>query len=261
MQSHMLMGMYAPSDALTISVNVPLLRKQMTHVMQDGMLMSERSSGIGDVTVTALYGLYSVDGYRHRFIVNAAISVPTGSINPAGVRDNVPIGSPEPLDYSMRLGSGTWEILPGLTYLGHTNDWAFGAEIIPRVRLGTNSRSYRLGNELRAGAWGSRRLTDWLSIRARIDSTRVGNIVGADPDLDAMMAPTQDPLAQGSRVVDAGIGLDFYVPRGDLKGQRLALEVGRPVYQSFDGPQLQSRWQLRVGWQWVFYGPAPKGGR
>jgi hypothetical protein len=45
-------------------------------------------------------------------------------------------------------------------------------------------------------------------------------------------------------------GLSFDVPR--FKGQRIALEVGIPIYQELDGPQLKQNWSLKTGWQWVF---------
>jgi len=36
-----------------------------------------------------------------------------------------------------------------------------------------------------------------------------------------------------------------------LRGHRLALEVGRPVYQNLDGPQLEADWTATLGWQWL----------
>jgi len=56
----------------------------------------------------------------------------------------------------------------------------------------------------------------------------------------------------GGRRIDLLLGLNLYAPSGILKGQRLAVEAGAPVYQSLDGPALQMDWLVRVGWQWIF---------
>ena len=37
-----------------------------------------------------------------------------------------------------------------------------------------------------------------------------------------------------------------------LAGQRLGVEIGIPVYQDLDGPQLERDWTFRAGWQWVY---------
>jgi hypothetical protein len=42
------------------------------------------------------------------------------------------------------------------------------------------------------------------------------------------------------------------VTKGPLHGHRFALELGRPVYQDLDGPQLENDWLLTVGWQLAF---------
>ena len=252
---HMGMVMYAPSDDLTLSASVPYLRKRMTHITRDGMRMAEESRGFGDVAVGALYSVHSVRSYRHRFIINAGLTLPTGSVEAVDVAGEMPHDPGEPLDYTMQLGSGTVDVLPGVTYLGHTANWAFGSDVIPRIRLGTNSRGYRFGHQLRANAWAARRVTDWVSLSGRVDTNAVGAIHGADPALDPMMSPMSDPAIQGGKTVDAAVALEFYVPKGGLKGQRIAVEAWWPMYQSYDGPQLETSWQLRVGWQWVFYGP------
>jgi len=252
-QMHMGMVMYAPSDVLTFAATIPYSHKRMTHAMAGGLRAIDESHGFGDVTVGALYAVGAVKQYRHRFLINAAVSLPTGSIN--AMSDGDQTAPPMPLDYRMQLGSGTFDVLPGFTYLGHTTNWAFGEEVVPRLRLGTNSRGYRLGNEMRLRSWASRRLTDWVGVSGALEYMTTGNIHGADPELDPKLIPTNDPGIQGSRVLDATTTLEFYVPQGMLKGQRLALEGVWPVHQRYDGPQLRSKWELRVGWQWIFYGP------
>jgi murein DD-endopeptidase MepM/ murein hydrolase activator NlpD len=96
------------------------------------------------------------------------------------------------------------------------------------------------------------KLTEWLSLSGRVDAERWGNIDGRDKTLDPTDEPTKDVSAQGGRRLDLVGGLNVYIPRGPFKGQRFAVEVGAPVYQSLNGPQLQTDWFARAGWQWAF---------
>lgn len=37
-----------------------------------------------------------------------------------------------------------------------------------------------------------------------------------------------------------------------MKGAKLAIEGGFPVYQSLDGPQLETDWLITAGLKWAF---------
>jgi hypothetical protein len=244
MQTHMLTLMYSPSNDLTLMGMLPYIVKSMHHVMRDGTRFSERTEGPGDAEVHALYTFLSTDNLRHRFILDGGVSFPTGSIDRSmgGLR----------LEYPMQLGSGTVDLMPGLTYLGQTDLMAWGAEFHPRLRLGQNGNHYRLGNRYRLSAWGALKLTQSLSLSGRVDAEKWGDIHGADSALDPADEPTKDVSAEGGRRVDLMLGLNAYFPKGGFKGLRLALEAGAPVYQSLNGPQLQTTWLARVGLQWAF---------
>jgi len=244
MQMHMGMVMYAPTDKLTLMVMVPYIRKSMSHVMRDGTRFTERTDGIGDVELRGLYSLYARKDLRHRFLLNAGVGLPTGSINQkmGGMR----------LEYPMQLGSGTYSLIPGLTYLGQALPWGWGAEFIPTLRVGTNSNGYRLGNRYQPSAWVARRVTPWLSLSARVNGDVWQNVHGADAALDIMDEPTKDPTLQGGRRLDATFGMSLHPAAGTLKGHEFFVHVNKPLWQSLDGPQLQRRWVVRLGWQWEF---------
>jgi hypothetical protein len=251
MQTHMAMVMYAPSDDLTVMAMLPYILKSMNHVTRDGIRFTERSEGIGDLQLRGLYTLYTVGRFRHRFLLNAGLSIPTGSIDAKDFGPDRSLGRTR-LEYPMQLGSGTVDLLPGLTYLGQAETWAWGAEFIPTVRLGRNHLDYRLGNRYRLSAWTAWKWTEWLSLSTRLDGQTWDDISGADRSLDPMEEPTKDPKIQGGRRLDALLGVNLYAPKGMLKGARLAVEAGAPAYQSLDGPQLQTDWLVRVGIQWAF---------
>jgi hypothetical protein len=251
MQMHMAMLMYAPTDDLSLMAMLPYIRKAMNHVTAAGPRFRELSEGLGDLELRGLYTLYNVRRYEHRLLLNAGFTVPTGSIDVKDFGPDRSMGR-DRLEYPMQLGSGTVDLRPGLTYLGQVENWAWGTEFIPTVRLGRNRHNYSLGNRYDANAFGARRVTDWLSASGRLGWQAWENINGIDKTLNAMDEPTKDPKNQGGRRLDALLGINLYAPSGILKGQRLAIEAGAPVYQSLEGPQLQVDWLLRAGWQWVF---------
>src|SRR5882724_12256296 len=91
----------------------------MNHVTRDGFRFTETSEGLGDLQLRGLYTVYAREGFRHRFLLNAGISIPTGSIDEKDFGPDRSLGRAR-LEYPMQLGSGTVDLLPGLTYLGQT---------------------------------------------------------------------------------------------------------------------------------------------
>jgi hypothetical protein len=254
MQMHMPMVMYAPSDDLSLMAMIPYIRQSMNHVTREGVRFKEKTEGIGDLHLNALYTFYRYREWEHRLALNAGLSFPTGSIHQKDFGHHGGhhgLGRAR-LGYPMQLGSGTFDLLPGVTYFGQSENWAWGAEVIPTIRVGKNRNGYRLGNRYELAGWGARKLTDWLSLSARLDGQIWQNIHGSDPALDPADDPTKDAKIQGGKRVDFLLGINLYAPRGILQGHRLAIEGGVPIYQWLDGPQLQTKWKLAVGWQWVF---------
>lgn len=251
MEVHMAAVMYAPSDDLTLMAMLPYIRKSMDHVTRTGVRFTTEPEGFGDLVVKALYTFYRVGFDRHRLLVNAGLSFPTGSIDERGVLAD-PAQGEQQLSYPMQLGSGTFDLLPGISYLGQTTNWAWAVDALVTIRLGENSRDYTLGNRYRLSGRIDRRWTDWLSSSVRIDGQMWENIDGADPDLDPTRVPTNDPDRRAGRRLDLLLGVNLYAPRGPLKGLRIAIEGGVPLYQSLDGPQLETDWLLTAGVQYIF---------
>ena len=252
MHMHMPMVMYAPSEDLTLMAMFPYIRMSMTHITRENVRFTGTSEGIGDLQVNALYTFYRYKRWVHRFVFNAGFSFPTGSIDEQAFGADRAKGKAR-LEYPMQMGSGTFDLLPGIVYFGQTDTWGWKAEVIPTIRLGKNSHGYRLGNRYHLSAGGARKLTDWLSLSAQIDGQIWEHIHGADPALDPEEEPTKDPNIQGGKRIDLLPGVNFYVPKGRLKGHRFAIQGGVPIYQSLNGPQLAVDWKLTVGWQWTFY--------
>jgi len=249
MQMHMFSLMYGLTDNLTVMGMLPYKRNSMDHVTRSNIKFTTHSDGIGDVSLTGLYTFHR--GSKHRFHLVAGLSLPTGSIDK---KDDLPSsgGKDVQLPYPMQLGSGTTDLLAGLTYLGYGEDWTWGATVDTTIRLGENANDYTLGNAVSTDLWASRTLYTRFNLIFRLHGKKWGNIDGADPALNPAVVPTADPNLRAGTRFDATIGLSLYEGAGRFEGNRLAIEYGVPVYQSLDGPQLKMDRLFNVSWQYVF---------
>ena len=246
MEMHMAELMYAPSDRITVMSMIPYEEKSMDHFYRDGSTSTDRTSGLADVS---FMGLFTVLGnpraLGQRLVLNAGFTAPTGSIDEEedGKR----------FEYPFQLGSGTFELLPGLTYLGESEQWAWGAQVMGTVPLGYNDNGYRLGNAYRLSAWTQCKVTDWFGPSLRLDWHAWQNIQGADPQLDPARNPAFDPTKQSGARLDLLAGLEFYIPKGLLEGNRFSIEGGVPVYQNIAGPTTGVNWLITVAWNYTFH--------
>ncbi|NKC01113.1 MAG: transporter [Pseudomonadales bacterium] len=253
MDMHMFGVMYAPSDRVTLMAMLNYVEKEMDHTTFMGPMGTTRlgtfttkTSGIGDTSLSALINLS--DSHVHRWHATLGLSLPTGSLDE---EDQIltPMNTrPSPrLPYPMQLGSGTYDLMGGLTYAGSQGAWGWGGQWQSVVPLGENDEDYTLGDQHKLTGWISRRLNDRLSLSARLSRIDRDNIDGMDP---LILAPVQtaDPDRQGFARTDLSIGLNFLFP-GDA--HRLAVEFGKAISQDVDGPQMESDWQATIGWQWA----------
>ncbi len=247
MQMHMLGAMYAVSDDVTLMAMVPYVSKEMEHLTGMGTRFTTNSEGFGDIKTSALYTVFNKD--KQRVHLNLGVSFPTGSINE---KDDTPAGEDQILPYPMQIGSGTFDLLPGITYLGQSGKGSWGAQALTTLRLGKNDNGYRLGNKYQVSGWVARNWTDWLSTSLRLTGTTWGDIDGADDRLNPMMIPTADPELRNGTQINLGFGVNLYAPEGNLQGSRLAMEFELPILRDLDGPQLETDWQLTVGLQSSF---------
>jgi len=249
MEMHMGSVMYAPSDDLTFMAMMPYQKVAMEHVTRMGEKFTTKSQGIGDLKLMANFAAYRTRWDEHIFSIKAGLSIPTGAIDE---RDDTPMGRDQKLPYSMQLGSGTYDFLPGISYAGLTTDWGWGAQMLGTIRTGKNDEHYRLGDKLDGSLWISRIWDNWVSSSIRMNGQWWGDIHGADPELNQNLAPTANPELRGGARLDMLLSVELYAPTGDLKGQHVGFEIGLPVYQSLDGPQLETDWTISAGWQWTF---------
>ncbi len=261
MDMHMAGVMYAPTDWVTLMAMGSYVTKEMPHRTYRGGMGTDvlggfttRPEGFGDTMLAALFPVIKRHDETSAFEVNlrAGVSLPTGSTTKTDeVLTPMNMRVTQRLPYPMQLGSGTLDLLPGVTVKGHEGRLGFGVQYQGTVRTGTNDQGYRLGDTHMATAWGSVLAAPWLSLSARVSGRTTDDVRGIDP---AIVAPVQtaDPANQGGERLDLFVGANTIATGGPLKGYRLGVEAGAPVYQHLNGPQLEENWQLTVGLQKAF---------
>ncbi len=251
MTMHMAGFMYAPSDAVTLMAMGGWLDIGMNHQTRAGMQFAAESSGLGDASLGALIGLRRHGSMRAH--LNAAVSIPVGSIEATSVTP-MSQGAPVQLPYPMQLGSGTWDVMPGVTLLRMGEGWSWGLQGMGRLRTGNNKRGYRRGHGATVTGWFALRPWQVLGLSVRTEWRQWGNYSGHDSAYaNPMMAPTIRAELRGGRRLDLPVGVSVDIQDGILAGHRLAVEWHVPVYQSLHGPQLASDWMLTAGWQKAFH--------
>ncbi len=239
--------MYGVTDDISVMAMIPYIWKSMDHVTRMGVNFTTKSDGFGDLRLIGGYDVYKSGG--HTIALSSGLSFPTGSTDE---RDDTPAGSNQLLPYPMQNGSGTFDLLPGITYIGRSQNWSWGSQFNAIVRLGENDDDYTLGNVYSASVWGARRWVDWLSSSVRLIGEVVEDIDGADPRLNPLQAPTADPDLRAGNFLSLGLGLNFLVPSGPVAGVRLSVEGIIPVFQDLDGPQLERDYMILVGLRKAF---------
>jgi len=224
------------------------------------------TGGIGDTTLTALFELFD-DGTNH-LQAGLGLSAPSGSIDQR-------LSLSEEFDnYTMQLGSGTWDVHPNLTYTGQIDGWFWGAQVNGAVRTESRNHSgYALGNEFQSTAWGGYNFLDWLSgslrgvyttdggIKGEFVPHRVPSIVAyklvgtelvavyGDTFLpETVLGPMENPANYGARTWDLGLGLSAVVPGGHFQGNRFSVEWLQPVASDFNGYQLARKGTFTISW-------------
>lgn len=256
-EMHMVGAMYAPNERLTLMAMASYLEKRMDHVTFRGASGTDRrgtfttdSSGFGDTKLAGTLSL--LERGTHEVYLNAGLSLPTGSIDESH-QVLTPMGD-RPilrLPYPMQLGSGTFDLLPGVTYKGADGRLGWGVQALGTVRLGRNDEDYSLGDRADLTVWGSYRWAPWISTSVRLSGRHVGRIDGRDSEIAAPVQ-TADPAFQGGERVNLAVGANLAGQGATLAGLRMDVELAMPVYQDLNGPQMASDWTFSLGGKYMF---------
>ena len=264
MKMHMFGVMYGLSDNITLTGMLNYQENEMTLKTFGGGMSAamngggpvvgtfkSKASGVSDTKLSAMIKLKDTPTSKIHY--NIGISLPTGSITQAGSvltpgGMNVSI---DRLGYPMQLGSGSYDLLPGITYNGYKDDIGWGAQLSGVFRLNENNQNYRLGNKVEITTWLAKQWKPSLSTSVRVTAKTEGSIRGRDAVITGGMPLFYAPNS-GRDEVDLHMGLNLLGQQGSLKGHRIALEVGGPLYEKVNGLQMSNDWSVTLGWQKAF---------
>ncbi|MCQ9154150.1 hypothetical protein [Acidomonas methanolica] len=242
--------MYAVNNWLNIDVMSGWTRKYMDMTTFKGMVGSKvlgmsggATSGFNDTQVDAIVRFYQ-DRHTHLHL-NFGLSLPSGSTTGA-----ITMLSPKGKDmttrapYGMQIGTGEVFATPGLTYLGTTGRWSWGAAFRSRIPFARNNHGYAWGARYQESVWGGYLLPGDMILSLRVNYVRQDRISGKDPLINGVGEP-MNPLYYGGQRLQLLGGLDIDGHSIGLPGySHFAIEGGKPVYQNLYGPQLAQGWQI-----------------
>jgi len=266
MDMFMFMGMYGVTDNLTVmvmanyqSMNMPMnmdMGNQPPPYFTGYRYISPQApmvtAGLGD---TQLYGIYKI--YNDRTYGNVTgtlgINVPTGSTTQSIMMMGYSYRAP----YDMQLGTGTFNLMPALTYswLSSNGLWNLGTQVSGNIPLATNN-GWAYGNSVKISAWAQRALFgENLTAYTRWTFTDTAQIRGQDANISCLnfpcnpfnvwqwaSMPDADPHNYGGQVLTGFLGADYKYGK-----MSFGAEIGLPVYQYLNGLQNRNRWQVTTG--------------
>ncbi|MFK8113443.1 MAG: transporter [Rubripirellula sp.] len=246
MEMHMMHVMYGATDDVTLYTMLMLPSLTMDHLRGDanpagrGSEFTTHNSGFGDTNLGALMRLASDED--EDLIFNLGCSVPTGDIYR---ESTAPTGgaASQPLPYPMRLGSGTFNFRPGMTYKKYYDWWSWGAQVQADLPIGRNYRGYSVGDEFRLNSWTSVLLTDWLSVSWRGEHVFRSSYDGADPAATDLLISTNVESFRGGYWYNAGFGAQALI-----KDSLLNMEIIPNIHQDVDGIQLETDYAFAMSW-------------
>jgi len=246
MEMHMIHVMRGMTENITAYTMIMLPSLTMDHIRGPsnpggpGTPFTTHNSGFGDLGLGALLRLYSDDD--DDLIFNLGASVPTGDIFRTTTIPTAGALS-QPLPYPMRLGSGTFNMRPGITFRRYFCRSSFGVQYQSDHPLGENYRGYSVGDDFRVNTWFSRLLTDGLALSTRLENRWLTNFGGADPQTPDSMISTNVESFRGGYTLNLGLGVMAL-----HKGHLLNVELVPRLYQDLDGMQLETDFSLIVSW-------------
>lgn len=270
MNMHMLELMVAATDRVTLmlmpqwtdmdmKMNQSEMKRSGGGMGLDMPVMNQQSGGIGDTGLYALIKLFEQHG--HQLTLSLGGTAPTGNIS-LMQKKNSSNAAIIPLDYSMQLGSGTWDIKPSLTYSGAMEAIIWGAQATGAKRLDKHNESgYALGDIFQSSIWGGYQWNNWLSANVRGIYTWQDSIHGVLKPVvmtdgstipynqfGNYRMPSQFTSNYGGQFVDVGLGINVTVPTGTFAGNTLKFEWLQPVHTDYNGYQLERSGALTATW-------------
>jgi hypothetical protein len=238
MEMHMFMLMYHGENFMAM-IMAHYMFMEMGMLASDGTESTMKTSGFGDTIVSASFpGPFKLS-------FNVGVSIPTGSIDERGSMTHSATVTEEDTKYpySMQLGSGTYDLIQGISYEDSSESLHWGAGYEYKGRFQKNSNDYKLGDELRVNTWLRWKFLGNFSVTGKLLWLSIGQIEGADEELNPEMSPDMDAEASGGRRLDLGAALRYETDNMTS----VTVDFAKPVYQNLWGPQMKTDWIIGLG--------------
>ncbi|QDV26385.1 transporter [Aureliella helgolandensis] len=249
-EMHMLHLMRGYTENVTLYAMIMMPSITMDHIRGPmnpagaGTFFTTHNSGFGDTSFGALVRLYYDDD--DDVILNLGGSAPTGRI--FRISSLPTDGAMEqPLPYPMRLGSGTFNAKPGITWKRYFDFGSFGTQFQTDLPIGHNYRGYSVSDEFRLNNWYSHLLTENLSTSIRVENLWRTNYGGADPMAPDGLISTNVESFRGGYSLNLGLGCAAL-----LNAHLLNVEFVPTLYQNLNGIQLETDWTMAASWSKSF---------
>jgi len=132
----------------------------------------------------------------------------------------------------------------GISYQHQYYKWRFAAAADATLRIGENDNGYSLGNVYGLSLSATRDLGYGLSAKFGLDGHITGEIDGRDTSLALGTSPLNRADYYGGRGVDGILALAFNPEKLPIN---FSAEVGLPIYDHTNGPQLDEEYHFRLG--------------
>jgi hypothetical protein len=247
---------FAINDYMALVALAPLIRKETvleTYNPQGTASIGTNkvtTQGLGDIKFGAVFRAYNSKDNKHNLIIDAVLSMPTGSITEEDMQltpSNTKIKAR--LAYGMQLGTGTWDAIVGASYWGKDDLWGWGTQYLATLPLESrNSEGWRYGDKHELSSWISYEWDPTLVTSARIRGETQGKIHGIDPHIYGPGLGA-DPDNYGGNKVELSFGVNWMV----APANNISIEFSKPVYQDRNGVQADHDYSLFLSWRTGFF--------
>ena len=226
---------YRANENWMVHLSVPFLRMAGDVESLDENMFSLAVEGVSDLEV-------NISRYFHldpqtQVALNLGIGVPTGSI------DMKRRGSLLP--YSIQLGSGTWDLSPGIAAVRETGRFELGASVETDIHLGNNSRGYSSGNAVAGTMWVDYSVNPHLEFGVFV---RGFHLDGVEAFMqEGKSALHWNPGNYGGDFVEGGLSVRLLHPSCPYGGKFLEIRASRPLWRNANGIHLVNDWTLDLG--------------
>ncbi|NSW73186.1 hypothetical protein CL660_000050 [bacterium] len=246
MNMHMLSGMYTLSNDITIMLMGSYFDKEMEMKKHSsGKKKKMKSNGWGDTKFNFLKKIYNKN--KSKININLGISLPTGSIEK---KDTMFSGSKETLGYGMQLGSGTYDLLYGLTYNKFQDNYSYGVSISSVKRIGENSKDYSLGDIYQSNLFIAKPINNETFINLESEFKFQEKIDGSHKDILSVMSFAQDKESSGYKRIDLSFGVTHKFK--NFNNLKMALKFKKPIYNDVNAVQLETENLIIIGLQYSY---------